>query len=203
MFILTLNQAITGHHYLHQRSYTIYVDDLEDAVTSKLLKFANDTKHFFTEKIKYHGKQQMQYYNAVRWWLSSVTISPLVTCSFSNAIIGQWFEKGQILFSCTCLVRSVVYAGSKCCLSLDMCTAFAKPCELRLRTATANVALTLMKYTHVTITWGVKLSEQSYVLETLIQYIRINFFFFYLSRQINTRPHFVLPVHKTGGRVSA
>ena len=26
-------------------------------------------------------------------------------------------------------IGSVVYAGSKCCLSLDMCTAIAKPCE--------------------------------------------------------------------------
>ena len=26
---------------------------------------------------------------------------------------------------------AVVYAGSKCCLSLDMCTGFAKPCEYR------------------------------------------------------------------------
>ena len=44
-------------------------------------------------------------------------------------------------------VTPVVYAGSKLCLSLDMCTA------LRIRrAATENVALTsLMKYTHAYI----------------------------------------------------
>ena len=49
---------------------------------------------------------------------------------------------------------------------------------------------------NMTITWrvkrSVKRSEQSYVLETV-----------YPSRQLSTRPHFVLPVHKTDGRVSA
>ena len=51
----------------------------------------------------------------------------------------------------------------------------------------------------MTITWHVKRSEQYYVLESVIH----KNFFFNLSRQINTRPHFVLPVHKTDGRVSA
>ena len=58
---------------------------------------------------------------------------------------------------------------------------------LRVRAATANVALTLMKYTYI--------------------YIYIyNLFFFTRpdpSTQISTRPHVVLPVHKTDGRVSA
>ena len=58
---------------------------------------------------------------------------------------------------------------------------------------------------NMTITWLVKHSEQSYVLETVI-HKNTKFkkmFCFYPSRQIHTCPHFVLPVHKTGGRVSA
>ena len=63
---------------------------------------------------------------------------------------------------------------------------------------------------NMTITLRVKRSEQSYVLETRIhknlkkkkkkkKILPVHC----PSRQISTRPHFVLPVHKTGGRVSA
>ena len=65
-------------------------------------------------------------------------------------------------------------------------------CEtLRVCVATANFALTLMKYTcmptdiiNMTITWRVKRSEQSYVLETVI-HLRI---FFFLPVQTNKHP---------------
>ena len=39
----------------------------------------------------------------------------------------------QVSIDSLIAINAVVYAGSKCCLSLDMCTAFAKPCEYARR----------------------------------------------------------------------
>ena len=66
--------------------FLIYINDLEEGVTSKMLKFADDTKLF--RKIKGNGdKQQLQddIYKLIKWSENGRCYSIFKKCKFLHA----------------------------------------------------------------------------------------------------------------------